>query len=212
MQRKFEKLYRGILIALFVLVLWSVWRATAQTTNAPADMPTVAGSTNASRAAAAADNEPLATPEWAEDLTANVPFLKRQLWGNELWKYLFSLVYIFLAFYVSKLLDYLTRVWLKQWAAIARKTKFDDLVLDLLNGPVKVVAFMIFLRIGLDVFDWPAMVQSVLTKGFTVIVAITLTYMVLKFIDLAMTYWRQRTRRRPTANSTSSCSRSSARA
>jgi MscS family membrane protein len=132
------------------------------------------------------------TPRWVERLAVSFPFLQWELWGNELWKYLFSLVYIFLAFYVSKFLDYLTRVWLKKWAA-KTETKFDDLLLELLNGPVKVVAFVIFLRIGLDVFQWPEMVQAVLAKSFTVIVAISLTYMVLKFIDLVMGYWRQRT-------------------
>lgn len=126
-------------------------------------------------------------------MAASAPFLKYRLWGNELWKYLFSLVYIFLAFYVSKLLDFLTRVWLKKLAARSQ-TKFDDLLLDLLNGPVKVVAFVIFLRVGLDVFQWPDLVQKILSKGFTVIVAISLTYMVLKFIDLLMGYWRHRTR------------------
>lgn len=139
----------------------------------------------------ASKSTPMVTPQWIKELAVEFPFLTHPLWGNELWKYLFSLIYIFLAFYVSKLLDYLTRVWLKKWAA-RTKTKFDDLVLELLNGPVKVVAFMIFLRIGLDVFAWPEMVQKILAKGFTVIVAVSLTYMVLKFIDLLMGYWRQR--------------------
>jgi len=125
-----------------------------------------------------------------------LPFLRWQWWGNELWKYLFSLIYIFLAFYVSKFLDFLTRVWLKKWAE-KTATKFDDLVLQLLNGPVKIVAFVIFLRIGLDVFDWPGMVQKVLAKGFTVVVAITLTYMVLKFIDVLMNFWRLRSEAQP---------------
>ena len=56
------------------------------------------------------------------------------------------------------------------------------------------VAFVVFLRIGLDVFDWGGLVEKVLAKGFTVIVAVSLTYMVLKFIDLVMGYWHQRTR------------------
>ena len=137
---------------------------------------------------------------------------EKEWWGNESWKYLFSLIYIFLAFYVSKLLDFLTRVWLKRWAE-KTATKFDDLVLELLNGPVKVVAFVIFLRIGLDVFHWPPPVQTVLTKGFTVIVAISLTYMVLKFVDLVMGLLAAaHGRRRRTRPSTSSCFRSSARA
>lgn len=122
-----------------------------------------------------------------------LPLLRNhKLFGIPAWQYVASLIYIFLAFYVSKILDYLTRVWLKKWAQ-RTETKFDDLLLDLLNGPVKIVAFVIFLRIGLEVFSWPAMIQTILAKGFTVIVAATLTYTILKFVDLVMGYWRQRT-------------------
>ncbi len=203
MQRKSEWIYRSVLVLLCMLLLWSVWHAAAQGAGTPASASepqlgaSSAGATNhpAAKAASATPppRKPMETPQWVERLALHFPFLKWQWWGNELWKYLFSLIYIFLAFYVSKILDYLTRVWLKQWAA-RTETQFDDLLLDLLNGPVKVVAFVILLRIGLDVFEWPGLVQAVLAKGFTVIVAITLTYMVLKFIDLVMGYWRQRTR------------------
>jgi len=121
-----------------------------------------------------------------------IPFLDRhKMFDIPLWQFAASLIYIFLAFYVSKFLDFLTRVWLKKWAE-KTATTFDDLLLDLLNGPIKIIAFVIFLRIGLEVFIWPSIVQTILTKGFTVVVAWTLTYVALKFIDLVMGYWRQR--------------------
>ena len=110
-----------------------------------------------------------------------------------LWQFVACLIYIFLAFYVSKVLDFLTRIWLKKWADKSA-SKFDDLLLEVLNGPIKIIVFVIFLRIGLEVFIWPAMVQTVLTKSFTIVVAWTLTYMALKFIDHVMGYWRQRAR------------------
>ena len=197
MKLKFETLYRTTLVALAVLLVWSVWHSSAQptaegaTTIQPAATISDTNTTGQASGVAEEVRAPMPTPQWIERLSENLPFLKWQWWGNELWKYLFSLIYIFLAFYVSKLLDYLTRVWLKKLAA-RTQTKFDDLVLELLNGPVKIVAFIIFLRIGLDVFDWPAVVQKVMAKGFTVIVAISLTYMVLKFIDLIMGFWRHR--------------------
>ncbi len=199
MKLRFESFFRGYLLVLVALLCWSIWRAAAQNstnqTNTVQAVLASASGTNQTAALDPAREKPLRkvmiTPEWIENLARELPFLKFQLWGNELWKYLFSLIYIFLAFYVSKFLDYLTRVWLKKWAE-KTETKFDDLLLELLNGPVKVVAFMIFLRIGLDVFQWPEMVQKVLSKGFTIIVAVSLTYMVLKFIDLLMGYWRQR--------------------
>lgn len=201
MKRSLETFFRAYLFILVAVLMWSLWRASAQdSTNAPATDAQItassSGGTNRLTVSVTdvdAAKPPLReTPQWIKDLAVDFPFLTRQLWGNELWKYLFSLIYIFLAFYVSKLLDYLTRVWLKKWAE-RTTTTFDDLLLDLLNGPVKVVAFMIFLRIGLDVFQWPEMVQKVLSKGFTIIVAVSLTYMVLKLIDLFMSYWHRRT-------------------
>jgi len=194
MKLKLETLYRTVLVICALLLVWSVWRSAAAEGGATESAPTASvtnAATRASQEVTDAVRQPMPTPQWIENLAGPLPFLKWHWWGNELWKYIFSLIYIFLAFYVSKLLDYLTRVWLKKLAA-RTQTKFDDLLLDLLNGPVKVVAFIIFLRIGLDVFDWPEVVQKVLAKGFTIIVAISLTYMVLKFIDLILGYWRQR--------------------
>lgn len=133
----------------------------------------------------------LASPAWVERLAEYLPFLKYEWLGNELWKYVASLLYIFLAFYVSKLVDYLTRVWLKRWAD-KTETKFDDLLLELLRGPVRVVCFVILLHVGLSVFEWPGAVEEVLSKGLIIIVAASLTYMLIKFVDLAVGYWRQR--------------------
>ena len=199
MRKNFGFIYRGALFLFCAVLVWSVWRASAQETNRQPDTTKVEVSASVTSTdgkakesdSSVADKKIMPTPQWVEKLAVSFPFLKRTLWGNELWKYVFSLIYIFLAFYVSKLLDYLTRVWLKKWAAKS-DTKFDDLLLELLNGPVKVVAFMIFLRVGLDVFEWPKIVETVLAKGFTIIVAISLTYLVMKLIDLFLGYWKQR--------------------
>lgn len=188
-------MYRSFLFLLCLMLVWSVWRSMAQETKLSAAAPEAALSASTQTATNAAplarSKPPVETPAWVETLAGTFPVLKSQWWGNELWKYLFSLIYIFLAFYVSKLLDFLTRVWLKKWAE-KTATKFDDLLLNLLHGPVKVVSFVIFLRIGLDVFDWPEIVENVLAKVFTIIVAVSLTYMVLKFVDLLMGYWKER--------------------
>jgi MscS family membrane protein len=115
------------------------------------------------------------------------------MFGTPLWQYCASLIYIFLAFYISKALDFLTRVWLKK-LTVKTETKFDDLLLDLLNGPTKIIAFVIFLRVGLELFSWPLMIRNFLGKAFTIVVAFSLTYATLKFIDLAMGYWKDRTK------------------
>lgn len=195
MKLKVETFIRGYVLVLLVALGWCVWRAAAQDTKAPATGETNTAITSATVAGNQTSPGPgprsAETPQWIERMAGDLPFLEWTLWGNELWKYLFSLVYIFLAFYISKFLDYFTRVWLKKLAA-RTETKFDDLLLELLNGPIKVVAFVILLRIGLDVFAWPELVQKVFAKGFTIIVAVSLTYMGLKFVDLVLGYWRQR--------------------
>jgi MscS family membrane protein len=197
MQKKLLFGYRVFLALLAATLVWSVWSSLAQNPADSASQTNVVTVRNGaakaveSGAAAEAERKRLETPEWVERLAQDLPFLKWRWWGNELWKYLFSLIYIFLAFYVSKLLDYLTRVWLKRWAE-RTETQFDDLLLEVLRGPVKVVAFVIFLRIGLEVFEWPAVVESVLAKGFTVVVAVVITYAVMKLVDLLMGYWGQR--------------------
>src|SRR5437879_1735174 len=63
-----------------------------------------------------------------------VKLLQVQVMHNPLWQYLASLIYVLLAFYVAKLLDYVVQFQLRKWAA-RTATNFDDLLLTLLNGP-----------------------------------------------------------------------------
>ncbi len=132
-----------------------------------------------------------ATSTWMSFGLNRIPWLRIQVVGNPLWQYLASLIYIILAFYVSKLLDYVIQVQLRKWAA-KTQTRFDDLMLDLLHGPVKIIAFVILLHIGLRVFAWPAWAASFISNGLKLIVACSLTYVAVKFVDLLMGLWQQR--------------------
>src|SRR5213596_3011662 len=189
MKRKLDLIIRSYVFALVALLLWAVWTE-AQTNN-------VVTTNAAARRAApnATDSGRNSSVVHKDQLTFGldrIEALNRQ-WpsGIPLWQYFASLIYIFLAFCVSKLLDSLTRVWLKKWAE-RTKTKFDDLLIGLLSGPVKVVVFVIFLKIGLEVFDWGRVVNNILDKGLKIVVAATITYAVLKLIDLLMGYWKER--------------------
>lgn len=120
-----------------------------------------------------------------------VDFMTTTVMGIPLWQYCASLIYIFLAFYISKAIDYCFRFWLRKWAA-KTSTNLDDLFLELVHGPVKVVAFVIFLFIGLDLFDWPPLLEGILEKGFRIIFAFAVTYTALKAVDMLMNYWKER--------------------
>lgn len=180
MRWRFDWLYRGILVGLFVIAFWAVWANAQPISTAPTNAPTpvtLVGST-------------VGQTNLLTESLSKVEFLRQTKFiGEPLWKYLAFLIYIVLAFYVAKLLDYIIGVWLKRWTA-KTETKFDDLVLDLLRGPVKVVAFVIFLHIGLGVFDWPPRAQLYLSRALTVVMACSITYVALKVADVLLGLWR----------------------
>ena len=190
MKLNFKACFRGYVVGLLVLWLWAVW-AGAQPAVPPA-------ATNAP--SVAQTNQPGALAKGLVKLEENhltfgldriVLLRDNAIFGEPLWKYFASLIFIFLAFYVSKLLDWIVGVWLKRWAE-KTETKFDDLILELLRGPVKVVAFVIFLHLGLDIFRWPPAAQTLFSKALIVIVACSITYVTMKVVDLLLGLWRQR--------------------
>jgi MscS family membrane protein len=120
-----------------------------------------------------------------------VPWLRSELLGNPIWQYLASLLYIILAFYGAKVLDYALQVQLRRWAA-RTKTRLDDLMVELLHGPVKIITFVLLLHVGLRVFSWPEAEMRVISTVLKLVVAATLTYLAIKFVDLLMGVWQQR--------------------
>ncbi len=182
MKWRFEWLYRGGLGALFFMLCWSVWAGAQAVTNAVPPTATVNSSTNPP---ALAWKAPTFGLDSFTSLCESKPF------GEPLWKYLASLIYIALAFCVAWVLDRIVNVWLQRLAA-RTETKYDDLLLNLLRGPVKVVAFVIFLHIGLSMFDWPERAQKYLSHGLIVVVACSVTYVTLKVVDLLLGLWHDK--------------------
>ncbi len=182
MKWRFEWVYRVALAALFGMACWSVWAGTQAP--AGADAPAAAGSilntTNQT-----------ATVTFAFHLD-KVKFLtEHTVLDQPLWKYLASLIFVVLAFCAAWLLDWVVNVWLKRLAA-KTETKYDDLLLELLRGPVKVVTFVILLNIGLGIFAWPERAQAYISRGFIVVVACSVTYVTLKIVDLLLGIWHEK--------------------
>lgn len=118
-------------------------------------------------------------------------FLQAPLFGNPGWQYLAFILYLVLAFYFSKFLDYIIQNRLKKWAA-RTETKLDDLILELVHGPTKVISFVILLHIGFEIFTFPVWVSAWISRGLKIVVAVSLTYLAVKFIDLLLGYWMGR--------------------
>ncbi|MBI3191294.1 MAG: mechanosensitive ion channel family protein, partial [Pedosphaera parvula] len=146
---------------------------------------------SAALSAAPAANATSATNTWLTFGLDQVEWLQVSVMGNPLWQYLAALIYVALAFYASKLLDYVIHVQLRKLAAKSQ-TQMDDLILELVRGPVKIVAFVILLHVGLRVFAWPAWANTFISNALKIVVAGSFTYVTLKFVDLAMGLWQKR--------------------
>lgn len=179
MKFRFAIVYRLGLASLLIVVFWAVW------TNAQSS------STNSLPPAAAAT----ITTNQFQALTFgldNVDLLKNHTFlGQQLWKYAASLIYIVLAFCVALLLDSIVNLWLNRRSSKAR-TAQDELLRKMLRGPIKVVAFVIFLNVGLGVFDWPARAQLMLSRTLIVVVACSVTYVAVNIVELLLGLWREK--------------------
>lgn len=132
-----------------------------------------------------------ATDTWLTFGLDRIPLLHFAVLGNPLWQYLAAFLYVVLAYYASKLLDGLIQVQFRKLAA-RTDTRVDDLILELVRGPVKIIAFVILLHLGLRVFAWPDWAETFISNGLKIIVAGSLTYVVLKLVDLAVGMWEKR--------------------
>jgi MscS family membrane protein len=196
MQRRLESLYRATLLGLALLLLWSVWAGAQGTapTNAAPSVTSPVGTAPAGGGDVGALENLLPGRErmqWVTFGLDRVEMLQFQIIGIPLWQYASSLLYIFLAFYISRLADWLIRHQIRRWTE-RTKTKFDDLLIELLRGPIRIVSFVVLLHIGLRVYAWPEWLEEFLSKGLKIIVAGSLTYVALKFVDLALGLWRQK--------------------
>jgi MscS family membrane protein len=178
----FEKLLKLLFIFLFATLCWSLWAQAQPATNAT------------TTATAGADSTAKAEPKvWLTfGLDRFAPLRHAPFANIPLWQYLSSLLYIFLAFYISKALDAFLTGRVKKWAQKS-KTKLDDLMVELMRGPVKIISFVILLHIGMRVYSWPDFVEEFSSKALKIIVAISITYVLLKAVDVMMRVWRDRT-------------------
>lgn len=121
--------------------------------------------------------------------------LQYPLFGEPLWEYLSSLIFILLAFAVTKLIDVGLGVWLKRWSERSR-FQLADVLRRLIHGPVKVITFAMLIHIGLNVFAWPDWVDFWLSAGLKMAVAGSVCYVAVRFVDILTAYWHQRAKGR----------------
>lgn len=120
-----------------------------------------------------------------------IPELHATVLQIPLWQYLATAIYLFLAVQAARLLDYLLTVQLRR-ATKRRKNELAEVLIDLLHGPIKVLSFVLLAHFGFNLFAWPDWLEGWIKTGFKVLLAVSLTYMSLKVVDVLSSYWQKR--------------------
>ncbi|MBX3734461.1 MAG: mechanosensitive ion channel family protein [Verrucomicrobiae bacterium] len=184
-------------LRLWILLLATtlVWAVTAQApgdasgTNAPGSEPSLL-----TRSLHLADPPKAFVQENRSLLTFGldrVEFLQTQLLHRPLWQYLATILYVIIALQVSRWLDWVIHTRLKRLAE-KTATEWDDILIGLVDGPVKVVAFVLLLNIGLQLFDWPEGLEFWFSRLTLVAVAVSIVLVVLRAVDAAAVVWRRK--------------------
>jgi MscS family membrane protein len=110
--------------------------------------------------------------------------------GIPRWQYVASLLYLILAFSVSRAMDWLIRNRLKHWAS-KTDTEWDDILIKLAEGPVKAITLVFLIHIGLELYNWPLWLEINISRLSLIVGAVALTFIALRVIDLAIAAWRR---------------------
>ncbi|HEY5910519.1 MAG TPA: mechanosensitive ion channel family protein [Verrucomicrobiae bacterium] len=184
MKLRFQAAWRAPLFLIAVAWAWSVWAAAQGQTNSPSTALTNRPSAIVRTVERWSEN-PLTFRLDEIDLLREHSFL-----GEPLWRYAASAVYLLLAFYAAKLLDWTARVWLRR--VTGSQGKLKELLLALLRGPIKVVLFVVLMDVGLNLFDWSPTAKLYLSKALVLVVAASLTYLTVRIVGVLLDVWRQR--------------------
>jgi len=173
-------------LLLGVLLVGAVW-AQAPSTNAAAGTNAAPSSLlNGAPAAFIRENRSLLT--FGLD---RIEVLQREILHRPLWQYAATLLYALIAFQMSRLVDWIIHTRLKRLAE-RTSTEWDDVLIGLVDGPVKVITFVVLLNVGLQLFDWPDVLELWIARLTYVAVAVSVVLVVLKAVDAGVGLWRRR--------------------
>jgi MscS family membrane protein len=165
-----------------------------------AQTPAEAGGSNAPGAVSAASNS--ATQDAARVAASDkVPYLtfgldhiqvlRYELFDIPLWQYAASVIYVIVSMWIARFVDWFVRVYIKRLTE-KTETTLDDMLLELLHGPVRVVSFVFLLHVGLHVFHWPEWIEDYMSLGLKLAVAGSVTWMLMKAVDIGLNTVKER--------------------
>ncbi len=130
---------------------------------------------------------------WSEQAFGlnRIETLHRSVAGRPLWQYVATGLWIVMAFLVAQVADFVMTRWVKRLTA-KTETDLDDKLLEILHRPLKIVVVLVVLKVGLQVFNWPWMLEKALHIAFAVGMAATAVYVAMRLLDLCLDASKER--------------------
>lgn len=122
---------------------------------------------------------------------SRVEVLHIQVAGRPLWQYVATVLWIGMAFVVAQVVDFVLTRWVKRLTA-KTETDLDDKLLEILHRPVKVVVVLLMLKAGVQVFNWPGVVEKGFAVLFAVGIAVIAVYVAMRLLDLLLDASKER--------------------
>jgi MscS family membrane protein len=171
----------AITLLTISLTLVAQTPAVAGGSSAPGDVPAASNpATQDAARVAASDKVPYLT--FGLD---QVQVLRHELFDIPLWQYVASVIYVIVSMWLARLVDWFVRVYIRRLTQ-KTETTLDDMLLELLHGPVRVVSFVFLLHVGLHVFHWPEWIETYMSLGLKLAVAGSVTWMLMKAVDIGL--------------------------
>jgi len=121
----------------------------------------------------------------------NLAILQDKVGGYPLWQYASTILWVLLAFFAAQVTDFImTRILMRLTAKT--ETDLDDKLLEILHRPVKATVVLVMLNVGVRAYEWPAWVEQILSTMFIIAVAVTVTYVAVRLVDLLLEYFEQK--------------------
>ena len=120
-----------------------------------------------------------------------VEFLQRDIGGYPMWQYASTLLWVVLSFLLAPVVEFFVTRVLKR-VTERTPTKLDDKLLQILHRPVQVIVVLIALTTGIGAYEWPDWIERILTVMFVLCVAVTVTYVAVRLVDLLIGYFEEK--------------------
>lgn len=120
-----------------------------------------------------------------------INFFNQKIYNNTLYDWVFSLIIVVASVVIARVVYWLISKILRQYTK-ETDTDIDDLIIKKLDAPVALGVVLIGIRYALKLLEFPRLVNGYVHRGFVLMVALTVTWLLTRIVRGAIEYYFRR--------------------